>query len=87
MSVLICGSLAFDTITTFPGRFAQQILPDQIPGLLRYARTIVWDEAAAEDLVSDTLVRALERSDSYRGDSSLSTCMTRSPHAQPSGEL
>jgi adenosine kinase len=30
MSALICGSLAFDTITTFPGRFAQQILPDQI---------------------------------------------------------
>lgn len=30
MSALICGSLAFDTITTFPGRFAQQILPDQV---------------------------------------------------------
>ena len=30
MSALICGSLAFDTITTFPGRFAQQILPEQI---------------------------------------------------------
>jgi adenosine kinase len=30
MSALICGSLAFDTITTFPGRFAQHILPDQI---------------------------------------------------------
>ena len=30
MSVLICGSLAFDTITNFPGRFAQQILPDQV---------------------------------------------------------
>jgi len=30
MSVLICGSLAFDTITNFPGRFAQQILPDQM---------------------------------------------------------
>jgi adenosine kinase len=30
MPALICGSLAFDTITTFPGRFAQQILPDQI---------------------------------------------------------
>jgi len=30
MSVLICGSLAFDTITDFPGRFAQQILPDQV---------------------------------------------------------
>ena len=30
MSVLICGSLAFDTITTFPGRFAQQILPEQV---------------------------------------------------------
>ncbi|HSW08203.1 carbohydrate kinase family protein [Aquabacterium sp.] len=30
MSVLICGSLAFDTITNFPGRFAQQILPDKV---------------------------------------------------------
>jgi adenosine kinase len=30
MSVLICGSLAFDTITTFPGKFAQQILPEQL---------------------------------------------------------
>jgi adenosine kinase len=30
MSALICGSLAFDTITTFTGRFAQQILPDQV---------------------------------------------------------
>ena len=30
MSVLICGSLAFDTITTFGGRFAQQILPEQV---------------------------------------------------------
>lgn len=30
MSALICGSLAYDTITTFPGRFAQQILPEQL---------------------------------------------------------
>jgi adenosine kinase len=30
MPALICGSLAFDTITTFPGRFADQILPDQV---------------------------------------------------------
>jgi len=30
MPALICGSLAFDTITTFPGKFAQQIMPDQV---------------------------------------------------------
>jgi adenosine kinase len=30
MPALICGSLAFDTITTFPGRFSQQILPEQL---------------------------------------------------------
>jgi adenosine kinase len=30
MPALICGSLAFDTITNFPGRFGQQILPDQL---------------------------------------------------------
>jgi len=30
MSALICGSLAFDTLTPIPGRFAQQILPEQV---------------------------------------------------------
>lgn len=30
MPALICGSLAFDTITTFAGRFSQQILPEQV---------------------------------------------------------
>ena len=30
MPALICGSLAFDTITNFPGRFAQQIMPEQV---------------------------------------------------------
>lgn len=30
MPALICGSLAFDTITNFRGRFAQQILPEQV---------------------------------------------------------
>lgn len=44
MAILICGSLAFDTIMRFEGRFAEQILPDQlhilnvsflVPGLTR----------------------------------------------------
>ena len=30
MSTLICGSLAFDTIMNFEGKFSQQILPDQL---------------------------------------------------------
>ncbi len=30
MTILICGSLAFDTIMTFEGRFAEQILPEQL---------------------------------------------------------
>jgi adenosine kinase len=30
MPALICGSLAFDTIANFHGRFAEQILPDRI---------------------------------------------------------
>ncbi|MEK9816137.1 MAG: carbohydrate kinase family protein, partial [Limnobacter sp.] len=28
--VLICGSIAFDTIMVFEGRFKDQILPDQV---------------------------------------------------------
>ncbi len=30
MAIQICGSLAFDTIMDFGGRFAEQILPDQL---------------------------------------------------------
>jgi adenosine kinase len=30
MASLVCGSLAFDTITVFPGRFADQILAEQL---------------------------------------------------------
>ena len=30
MAAVICGSLAFDTIMSFKGRFAEQILPDQL---------------------------------------------------------
>ena len=30
MSAVICGSLAFDTIMSFEGRFAEQIMPDQL---------------------------------------------------------
>lgn len=30
MAALICGSLAFDNIMTFQGRFAEQILPEQL---------------------------------------------------------
>ncbi len=30
MASLICGSLAFDTIMNFEGRFSEQILPDQL---------------------------------------------------------
>src|SRR5574337_579714 len=30
MAALICGSLAFDTIMSFEGRFAEQILPEQL---------------------------------------------------------
>ncbi len=30
MSALVCGSLAFDSIATFSGRFADQIMPNQL---------------------------------------------------------
>jgi adenosine kinase len=33
MAAIICGSLALDTITHFHGRFADQILPDQLHNL------------------------------------------------------
>ncbi len=55
-------------------------LAGEIPGLLRYARTLVRDPGQAEDLVQDTVVRALERAGSFRGESSLRTWLHRILH-------
>lgn len=55
-------------------------LADELPGLLRYARTLVRDPGRAEDLVQDTVVRALERAGTFRGDSSLRTWLHRILH-------
>ena len=49
----------------------------EIDGLYRYARWLVGDDAEAEDLVGDTMLRALERRDQFRGESSLRTWLHR----------
>lgn len=58
--------------------------PDQItaalPGLLRYARVLTRDPVAAEDLVQDTVVRALERAADFRGESAPQTWLHRILH-------
>lgn len=33
MSIIVTGSIATDYLTAFPGRFAEQILPDQLDSL------------------------------------------------------
>ncbi len=51
-----------------------------VPGLLRYARALTRDPVAAEDLVQDTVVRALERADTFRGAASPQTWLHRILH-------
>jgi RNA polymerase sigma-70 factor, ECF subfamily len=55
-------------------------LPAELPALLRYAHTLTGDGERAEDFVQDTLSRALERSDDFRGESSLATWLHRILH-------
>ncbi len=57
-----------------------EVLPAEIPGLLRYATAMVRDPDLAQDLVGDTCVRALERSESFRAQSSLATWLHRILH-------
>jgi RNA polymerase sigma factor (sigma-70 family) len=55
-------------------------LAAEVPGLLRYARTITADAQLAEDLVQETMLRALQRADSFRADASLATWLHRILH-------
>lgn len=56
------------------------LLPAQLPSLLRFAKTLTSDAALAEDLVQETVGRALERSADFRGASSLATWLHRILH-------
>jgi len=52
----------------------------EVPGLYRYALMLVGERAEAEDLVDDTVVRALERRMEFRGESALRTWLHRILH-------
>ena len=52
----------------------------EVPALLRYARALTGNDIDAEDLVQDTAVRALERAEGFRGESSLATWLHRILH-------
>jgi RNA polymerase sigma-70 factor, ECF subfamily len=53
---------------------------EHLEGLYRYARLLTGDAVLAEDVVQDTVVRALERAHQFRGDSSLRTWLHRIAH-------
>jgi RNA polymerase sigma-70 factor (ECF subfamily) len=55
-------------------------IADELPALVRTARALVRDETRAQDLAHDTVVRALERADTFRGESSLRHWLRRIMH-------
>jgi RNA polymerase sigma-70 factor (ECF subfamily) len=52
----------------------------ELPGLRRYAYTLTREESAAEDLVQDTVVRAIEKQATFDERSSLATWLHRIMH-------
>ena len=64
---------------TADGDFGARVA-EELPGLYRYALSITADRAEAEDVVGDTVVRALEHEEQYRGEASLRTWLHRILH-------
>jgi len=64
-------------VATGPDTGFGALVAAEIPGLYRYAVSIVGDRARAGDLVSDTVIRALERRRQYRAEASLRTWLHR----------
>lgn len=65
---------------TAPAQDFADRITDELPALMRTARVLMRDEARAEDLLHDTVVRALERADSFRGESTLRHWLRRIMH-------
>lgn len=57
----------------------ERLVPE-MPALLRYARSLTSDPGRAEDLVQETLTRALQRAGQFRGEASLATWLHRILH-------
>ncbi len=56
------------------------LLPEQAPALYRYVRSISRDAATAEDLVQETLTRALEKAGSLQSPAALRSWLFRIGH-------
>jgi len=55
-------------------------LPEQMPALYRYVRSISRDDATAEDLTQETLARALEKAATVKSPGSLRSWLFRIAH-------
>ena len=55
-------------------------LTDAAPRLYGYALSLCRNHDVAEDLVQDTMLRALQQAGTFRGDSSLQTWLHRILH-------
>ncbi len=62
------------------GAVTPDALVDAIPGLWRFARSMLRSDQDADDLVQETLLRAIERAGSFRGESSVATWLHRIAH-------
>ena len=68
------------TVTVIHHHDVMSQIVQELPGLRRYARTLMWEPSAAEDLVQDTVVRAIEKRDAFDRRASLATWLHRIMH-------
>ena len=57
MTAIICGSLAYDNIMVFPGRFSEEILPERVHAALRGGERL---GEGGEDARGEGDIRALD---------------------------
>ena len=67
-------------VTTAQHDDVMALIVRELPGLRRYARTLTSDPSRAEDLVQDTVVRAIEKGASFEERSSMATWLHRIMH-------
>ncbi len=79
-TIIIDGSAGLPVTPPSPDGLLRELINEHSGSMFRVAKSIVREDALAEDVVQESIIKAWQAADSFRGDSSLKSWALRITH-------